>query len=106
VHEFIHAIGYYHEQSRTDRDDFVTINWENIQDGKEHNFNKYTAAEVDPHGVVYDYGSIMHYSSKAFAEDPNIDTIIAPESVSIGQREKLSPNDKMKINNMYCSEQK
>lgn len=32
---------------RYDRDDFVEIKWENIQTGKEHNFNKYTEEQVN-----------------------------------------------------------
>lgn len=34
IHEFLHALGFYHQQSATERDDYVTIVWENIQAGQ------------------------------------------------------------------------
>merc|ERR1719199_1644042 len=39
-HEILHMLGMWHEQSRPDRDNSVTIHWDNIESGKSHNFDK------------------------------------------------------------------
>jgi len=100
-HEFMHAFGFYHEQSRTDRDDYVTINWSNIQPGYEGNFDKYDASVIQSLGATYDYGSVMHYGAYGFAIDPTIPTIIVPDGVSIGQRVGFSDTDLFKLNALY-----
>lgn len=40
AHELCHNLGLFHEQSRFDRDDYVEIIWDNIQDGKSGQFDK------------------------------------------------------------------
>ena len=58
----MHALGVYHQQSRPDRDSFVRINWGNILQGREHNFQKLEDSQVTTGGTPYSYRSVMHYS--------------------------------------------
>ena len=86
-HEMMHALGFYHEQSRPDRDNYVTINTENILEGNEHNFQK--AAGIDSLGTAYDYNSVMHYDEYTFSKDPTLKTLDAKGNV-VGQRTTMS----------------
>lgn len=97
IHEIGHTVGLWHEQSREDRDSYVTIHWENIEAGKEHNFNQ-QIADGDDVGP-YDYGSIMHYGRTAFST--NGDTITPPAGVTIGQRNGLNTGDIQAVVYMY-----
>ena len=69
IHEFIHAIGFYHEQARIDRDDYVEIQWQNLQKGTESQFLKQVNSLT--FGVPYDGKSVMHYRWWEFAKNPN-----------------------------------
>jgi astacin len=63
MHELGHAIGLFHEQSRPDRDDTVTINWNNIYPSYYPQFEEANLTEAQTYGVPYDVGSLMHYGS-------------------------------------------
>uniref|UniRef100_A0A3Q1HUF5 Metalloendopeptidase n=1 Tax=Anabas testudineus TaxID=64144 RepID=A0A3Q1HUF5_ANATE len=104
-HEFLHALGFWHEQSRADRDDYVDIMWDRIEPGKEHNFNTYDDTVSSALGVPYDYGSVMHYSKTSFniGSEPTIVTKIPQFIDVIGQRMGFSASDLTKLNRLYNS---
>lgn len=103
VHELLHALGLYHMQSSSNRDEFVRINLENVLSGYEHNFLRYDSNRVGLFSTAYDYDSIMHYNRNAFSRNGR-DTITALNSANtnrIGQRNHLSSGDIIRIRNMY-----
>jgi hypothetical protein len=64
LHEIGHTLGFFHEQSRPDRDGYVNVLRKNIASFKELNFEKYTISEIDSQEVPYDLSSDMHYGSQ------------------------------------------
>ncbi|XP_010754748.3 meprin A subunit alpha [Larimichthys crocea] len=103
-HELLHALGFYHEQSRSDRDDYVKIWWDQIEEGMEHNFNKYEDDFITDLNTAYDYESIMHYRPLSFNKNesiPTITTTIPYFNEVIGQRLDFSEVDITRLNRMY-----
>ncbi|KAL1474692.1 hypothetical protein MTO96_037803 [Rhipicephalus appendiculatus] len=43
MHELLHVVGFHHEHSRSDRDEYVDVFLDNVQPGQEHNFKKMKA---------------------------------------------------------------
>jgi hypothetical protein len=72
-HETGHALGFYHEQQRDDRDTYVVILTQNIIPGDEPNFAKLPGGSVAQ--GAYDFYSVMHYARNALSISPDLDTI-------------------------------
>ncbi|XP_055345006.1 uncharacterized protein LOC129592880 isoform X2 [Paramacrobiotus metropolitanus] len=107
-HEIMHALGIIHEQSRPDRDQYVFVNFANIQPDRASQAQFYTFSNpmVIDLGVPYDYLSVMHYPMNAFAVDKNTPSIMPiKKDVIIGNRVEMSSLDIKRINRLYrCSD--
>lgn len=109
LHEIGHAIGFWHEHSRRDRKPYIRIEWNNIRPGKEDNFWPVSEELFNSvPDVGYDLESIMHYGAYAFSVEkgvkPTIIRIAAnlPScALEMGQREKLSYKDQLRVNRLY-----
>lgn len=102
IHEIGHAVGLYHEQSREDRDSFVRVLWDNIEDGKGHNFDRHVddGFDIGP----YDFESIMHYDCFASSRNgmPTLQ-ILTPgiTCANVGDNVVLSEGDILSAYRMY-----
>lgn len=121
LHELGHALAFYHEQSRTDRDLYVRIEWNNISqtqcDGS--CTPQFTTRPLSGKFGPYDYGSIMHYGQCDFtccrfqdscrppgtlcpaADCRTITTLDPAMQTVIGQRDGLSFLDKFVMRGLY-----
>ncbi len=113
VHELMHSLGFFHEQSRTDRNTYVTIQTANIEEGKEHNFDLEVGTEAFPRGAyglagdrTYDFDSVMHYGATAFSKNDNPTIVVnSPWNETwqdaIGQRDHMSDLDELSLSLLY-----
>merc|ERR1719347_475560 len=129
VHEFLHVLGFYHEQQRPDRDTKMSINWSNIQLSKAFAYFKKAWStddmkdlkicttegkvegdsfddcvdngQVTSYGIGYDFTSIMQYGKTSFALDGSIDVMVPFEEVPQWGNTELSPMDIEKVKAAY-----
>ena len=108
IHEILHAAGFLHQHSTWNRDQFISVLWDNIQQSKKQNFFRFMKTIVTDYNTTYDYSSVMHYGPKFFTKNgqPTI-RVLNNLTVDIGQRESFSELDIVKLNLMYnetCNE--
>uniref|UniRef100_A0AAQ6IK96 Metalloendopeptidase n=1 Tax=Anabas testudineus TaxID=64144 RepID=A0AAQ6IK96_ANATE len=92
-HELIHALGFNHEQCRSDRDQHIKILLQNVIPGMAYNFDKINTLNQ---GTPYDYNSVMHYGSSVWY-------FLQLNNAVFGTATQMSQNDIDRINLLYCS---
>ncbi|XP_054718560.1 astacin-like metalloprotease toxin 5 [Uloborus diversus] len=108
LHELGHAIGFFHEHSRSDRDDYIDIHYENIQPGMEYQFVKMNPKQ---HELLtpFDYDSIMMYGETIFSKKlknpaEKLKTITAKDGRTlhdVSAKTGLSESDILRISKLY-----
>jgi hypothetical protein len=112
AHELGHALGMTHEQSRPDRDTFVTLYPTNMSVNPVTDVN-YAIVPSTLMRSAYDYDSLMHYPRTAKAKSPGLITMTAnpPNQIwsdgagpqEIGQKDHLSSGDRSSMGAQYGS---
>lgn len=76
AHELLHVLGFMHEQSRPDRDRYVRIHWQNIEEEKKSQFVMAPEALFETFkNRPFDYRSAMLYPPDAFAKERGLITL-------------------------------
>jgi len=110
MHEIGHALGMAHEQSRPDRDEYVSVNLANTVEDAQFKINQ-NADTKRP----YDLLSLMHYGLKDFATDKSVPVITVKDRAYLkyttdpskyklykpGNRIGLSQTDVDQLRDMY-----
>ncbi|KFB39558.1 AGAP008510-PA-like protein [Anopheles sinensis] len=112
IHEMMHILGFLHEMSRPDRDDYIRINRDALKPEFQTdqffnaNFGK-RVRNVETYNISYDYGSIMHYSRYAGAQNPKYPVMenLQPYDQADFGNTTLNPSDIAAINYRYCRSQ-
>lgn len=70
AHELMHALGFIHEHSRADRDQYVSVLWDNIEPDRQSQFVIAPPALTEPlRDRPFDFHSVMLYPENSFARD-------------------------------------
>ncbi|GMR33193.1 hypothetical protein PMAYCL1PPCAC_03388, partial [Pristionchus mayeri] len=106
AHEVSHALGFWHEHSRPDRDQYIRVNGANMAQGTQGQFVKRSVQDADTQGLPFDYASVMHYAANSYARTSLLFTL-EPRDVlyrsTIGSRSEPSFLDYKHINKLYCA---
>ena len=103
IHEIMHTIGFLHEQNRPDRDQYVQILWENIDEKHHPQFKKIKTDLWEKTSFPFTFKSVMLYSSRTFASEGY--SMISLDGDPFDHYPTLSEEDIRRVNFLYGNSQ-
>lgn len=102
LHEWMHTLGFFHEQNREDRDQYLKILWDNIEEINQPQFKKLPNDFIGLSGRPFDFHSIMLYNSFTFSEGPEIPAMLTIDGDLLPPNQNLlSDEDIERVNLAY-----
>lgn len=108
LHELMHVLGFVHEQSRNDRDQYITIQWENVKDSFRAQFDKVPESilpkKYESH-FTFNFNSIMIYPDNSFTKSSQLKTMLSNTDEAINPIERgLTDQDIERIQYLYFTD--
>ena len=97
-HEFMHTLGFNHEFTRNDRDEYVDIHWENIPERMHRQFE---IKENSKDCGGFDFNSIMMYGSIEISKDSSKVEITKKDGSTFERATELSEGDISSVKSLY-----
>ncbi len=102
AHEILHALGFVHEQNRMDRDKYINVLWDNIEEDFVFNF------ELLPERLMkvsmaapFDFNSLMIYSPYILSKNAKMTMTPINNTESISPGLTLSDADRLRLKKVY-----
>ena len=97
-HEFMHALGFNHEFTREDRDEYVDVHWENIPERMHRQFEM---KENSKDCGGFDINSIMMYGSFNVQKDSTKIEMTLKDGSTFERKTELSFGDISSVKSLY-----
>jgi len=108
IHELLHRIGLHHEQSRYDRDQYLTIHTDKFKNNDSYShFQLRIVPETETsfYGIPYNYASVMHYDAWSLGNGGPGDLVMEPKNLYylsvMGYSQTANETDFEKIRRIY-----
>ena len=100
IHELGHLVGLWHPHNTPMQDEWLIINWDNIQEDKLGFFKAFENENFE-YGDEYPVTTVMNYSSYVFAINTSIPTMTLKDGTEFESSDNLTDTDRLSINRMY-----